>query len=168
MLLGTDCLVPLTSIWQSFMAIAYAKIPTKQDISALIGKMCHNSWWPAISTQNLTEPRTGVLQKDWCLAIYTSAESVCQVDISCRAFWQSPSCRVSYVATYAIATFAGKNIWLASAISLWAVLTAFSRALMGRHYLGDVTIGVALGFLTTAIGSKVGPFAPVQAHKQAM
>lgn len=34
-------------------------------------------------------------------------------------------------------------------------MTALSRALMGRHYLGDVVAGLLVGFVTTAIVTKV-------------
>jgi membrane-associated phospholipid phosphatase len=35
------------------------------------------------------------------------------------------------------------------------MVTALSRALMGRHYLGDVAAGLIVGFVTTAIITKV-------------
>ena len=36
------------------------------------------------------------------------------------------------------------------------MVTALSRALMGRHYLGDVMAGLLVGVATTAIVTKVG------------
>lgn len=44
---------------------------------------------------------------------------------------------------------------LAAALAVWAAVTALSRCLMGRHYLGDVVAGVATGVATAATMSKV-------------
>jgi membrane-associated phospholipid phosphatase len=40
-------------------------------------------------------------------------------------------------------------------LSFWGASTAFSRALLGRHYVGDVLAGIAIGPLITAIITKV-------------
>ncbi len=39
--------------------------------------------------------------------------------------------------------------------AVWAMVTALSRAAMGRHYVGDICAGMPLGILTTAITTKV-------------
>ena len=38
---------------------------------------------------------------------------------------------------------------------MWAVMTALSRAAMGRHYVGDIFAGMPLGLITVAIVTKV-------------
>jgi len=40
---------------------------------------------------------------------------------------------------------------LAAALSLWGLLVALSRVLMGVHYLSDVVAGVALGLLIAGV-----------------
>lgn len=42
-----------------------------------------------------------------------------------------------------------------AAIAVWAAVTALSRCLMGRHYLGDVVAGILTGVGTAAAVSKV-------------
>lgn len=64
-------------------------------------------------------------------------------------------CRVSYIAAYALVCTAHYSVLLSLLAVGWAVVTAFSRATMGRHYLGDVVCGVLLGLVTTAIVTKV-------------
>lgn len=39
--------------------------------------------------------------------------------------------------------------------AVWGITTAASRAAMGRHYIGDVLVGMPLGLLTVAIVTKV-------------
>ena len=39
--------------------------------------------------------------------------------------------------------------------TVWAVVTALSRAAMGRHYVGDICAGMPLGILTVAFTTKV-------------
>lgn len=39
--------------------------------------------------------------------------------------------------------------------TVWGVVTALSRAAMGRHYVGDICAGMPLGILTVAIITKV-------------
>ena len=39
--------------------------------------------------------------------------------------------------------------------AVWGVVTAASRAAMGRHYIGDVCAGMPLGILTVAVVTKV-------------
>ena len=79
----------------------------------------------------------------------------------------APLCRVSYVCIFAILAFAGASPALCAALSCWALLTAVSRALMGRHYLGDVIFGLALGFLTTGLTCKVSLIAQFEAWSEA-
>lgn len=62
---------------------------------------------------------------------------------------------MSYVCIFALLAFAGGSLPLSILLSFWAVSTAVSRALMGRHYLGDVCVGLLLGFVTMALVSKV-------------
>ena len=39
--------------------------------------------------------------------------------------------------------------------TVWGMVTALSRAAMGRHYVGDICVGMPLGILTVAITTKV-------------
>ena len=39
--------------------------------------------------------------------------------------------------------------------TVWGVVTALSRAAMGRHYVGDICAGMPLGILTVAFTTKV-------------
>ena len=41
------------------------------------------------------------------------------------------------------------------AAAAWAVVVAFSRCMMGRHYLSDVLAGLLLGVATLAILTQV-------------
>ena len=43
----------------------------------------------------------------------------------------------------------------------WAIVVALSRAVMGRHYLGDVTAGLLLGIVSTAVITKVSTAQPI-------
>ncbi len=63
--------------------------------------------------------------------------------------------RVSYVAAYTMVCLAQHSLLLNLLVCGWAVITALSRALMGRHYIGDVVVGLLLGILTTAVVTKV-------------
>lgn len=42
-----------------------------------------------------------------------------------------------------------------AATGMWAVIVAFSRCVMGRHYLSDVVAGLLLGVLTIAFVTQV-------------
>ena len=64
-------------------------------------------------------------------------------------------CRVSYVAAYTMICLAQHSLLLSTLVCGWAVVTALSRALMGRHYLGDVVTGLLLGVVTTAVVTQV-------------
>ena len=48
------------------------------------------------------------------------------------------------------------GVFLAAAAG-WAVTVAFSRCVMGRHYLSDVIAGLLLGVLTVALVTQVRP-----------
>ena len=63
--------------------------------------------------------------------------------------------RVSYVAAFAMVCLAQCSLLLGLVICGWAVITALSRALMGRHYIGDVVVGLLLGMITTAVVTQV-------------
>lgn len=45
--------------------------------------------------------------------------------------------------------------WLHCAIIMWALITALSRAAMGRHYAGDVLAGIFVGFVNVLLLTKV-------------
>lgn len=49
----------------------------------------------------------------------------------------------------------GNHTVLCLAVVLWSLMTASSRAMMGRHYVGDVLAGVFLGVMTTAVITQV-------------
>ena len=65
------------------------------------------------------------------------------------------ACRVGYIAAFGLLCIIERNVLLSLLLSSWALATALSRALMGRHYVGDVLIGLCTGLLTTAIVTKV-------------
>lgn len=46
-------------------------------------------------------------------------------------------------------------MWMCLLAAVWGITTAASRAAMGRHYIGDVLVGMPLGLLTVAIVTKV-------------
>ena len=43
------------------------------------------------------------------------------------------------------------------ATTAWGIIVALSRALLGRHYLGDVFAGALVGILNAALISQVRP-----------
>jgi len=57
--------------------------------------------------------------------------------------------RSVFVALFALlaARRAVHGTWAAAPICVWATATAFSRVIMGRHYLLDVAVGAAVGTL---------------------
>ncbi len=56
------------------------------------------------------------------------------------------------------------GVFLAAAAG-WAVTVAFSRCVMGRHYLSDVIAGLLLGVLTVALVTQVRPSKRAIRHK---
>lgn len=46
------------------------------------------------------------------------------------------------------------GVYLAAA-GMWAVTVAFSRCVMGRHYLSDIVAGLLVGVLTVAFVTQV-------------
>lgn len=67
-------------------------------------------------------------------------------------------CRASFVAAFALACLPQLDVRLRLAVLLWALVTALSRAAMGRHYLGDVLAGLAVGVLNLTILTLVRPY----------
>ena len=66
-------------------------------------------------------------------------------------------CRVVSLAIFALMWLHERHAKLAVAVCVWAAVTALSRCLMGRHYLGDVVAGAMTGLATAATLSKVLP-----------
>jgi hypothetical protein len=64
------------------------------------------------------------------------------------------ACRAMFVASFACIALAEFPVAVVL-LSFWGASTAFSRALLGRHYVGDVLAGIAIGPLITAIITKV-------------
>ena len=60
-----------------------------------------------------------------------------------------------FLALYALLWLPGSQLPWALLIVAWALVTALSRCLMGRHFLGDVLAGLLVGVLTTAVVTKV-------------
>lgn len=74
--------------------------------------------------------------------------------------WRFPSsqrlsCRVSFLAAFAAVWLAPRSWLLCFLVATWALATALSRALMGRHYLSDVMAGLALGLMTATLTTRV-------------
>ena len=65
------------------------------------------------------------------------------------------------MAAFASVIAAANGSWMGYALSLWGVVVALSRALLGRHYLGDVCAGAVIGLLNTALITKVCPIIQV-------
>ena len=63
--------------------------------------------------------------------------------------------RAVFIAGFACVCWGWGNRPLCAAIAAWGLATAVSRALMGRHYIGDVIAGTALGLVTTALVTQV-------------
>lgn len=61
------------------------------------------------------------------------------------------------MAAFASVIAAANGSWMGLALSFWGVVVALSRALLGRHYLGDVCAGAVVGLLNTALITKVCP-----------
>jgi membrane-associated phospholipid phosphatase len=64
-------------------------------------------------------------------------------------------CRVTFLAIYVRMWLDERHMGGTAAIAVWAAVTALSRCLMGRHYLGDVVAGILTGVGTAAAVSKV-------------
>lgn len=60
-----------------------------------------------------------------------------------------------FLALFALMWLHERHAGLAVAVCIWAAVTALSRCLMGRHYLGDVLAGALTGVATAATLSKV-------------
>ena len=65
------------------------------------------------------------------------------------------SCRASFVAIFVCLYAARRSIALCCLACFWGAATAVSRAIMGRHYIGDICAGIPLGILTIAIVTQV-------------
>lgn len=68
---------------------------------------------------------------------------------------QHSNIRVGFVITFCFCCYHATNPTICAIILGWGLLTALSRAFMGRHYLGDVVAGLVLGLATTAVVTKV-------------
>lgn len=77
------------------------------------------------------------------------------VAVDRHSFPSGHSARVSFVASY-FCLLLGKShpLWV-SLGAWWALWTALSRAMMGRHYFVDVLAGIALGFFTLGVITQV-------------
>lgn len=74
--------------------------------------------------------------------------------------------RVVYMAAFASVIAAANGSWMGWALSLWGAVVALSRALLGRHYLGDVCGGAVVGLLNTALITKVRPLCAPQRRSE--
>lgn len=64
--------------------------------------------------------------------------------------------RAMFLTLYALVWLQqGSQMAWAVPIVVWGLVTAFSRCLMGRHFLGDVLAGLLVGVLTTAVVTQV-------------
>lgn len=87
-----------------------------------------------------------------------STDHVVVVAVDAYSFPSGHSSRASFVALFAAVCVGGVRPALAAAAAAWALCTALSRALMGRHYLLDVLAGLALGIVTVGVVTR-GSFA---------
>lgn len=65
-------------------------------------------------------------------------------------------CRASFIALFAAVCWHATSKPLAAVVLGWGAATAASRALLGRHFLGDVAAGCLVGAATTAVITQVG------------
>lgn len=72
------------------------------------------------------------------------------VSVDKFSFPSGHASRASFIAFFGVICLNGGNPLLAIALLVWGMLTAVSRALLGRHYLGDVVAGVVVGAGTAA------------------
>ncbi|KAK9847795.1 hypothetical protein WJX84_009050 [Apatococcus fuscideae] len=71
--------------------------------------------------------------------------------------WSFPSghaSRVAYMAGFACVIAAANGSHMGVATTVWGTVVALSRALLGRHYLGDICAGALVGILNTALITK--------------
>ncbi|BDA46452.1 probable phospholipid phosphatase 6 [Coccomyxa sp. Obi] len=76
------------------------------------------------------------------------------VAVDSFSFPSGHAARAMFLALYALLWLSGDQLPWALPIMLWGLVTAFSRCLMGRHFLGDVLAGLLVGVLTTAVITK--------------
>ena len=62
------------------------------------------------------------------------------------------SSRCMFIASMALICL--PSLFWRVAIATWSVMTAMSRVVLGRHYLGDVTVGSMLGISLAAVLSQ--------------
>jgi len=83
--------------------------------------------------------------------VYNKADDfVLVVSVDHYSFPSGHASRASLVAMFATVCLNGTNPPLAIAVLCWGALTGVSRALLGRHYVGDVIFGVLVGACITA------------------
>ncbi|EIE23953.1 acid phosphatase/Vanadium-dependent haloperoxidase [Coccomyxa subellipsoidea C-169] len=81
------------------------------------------------------------------------------VAVDSFSFPSGHAARAMFLALYALVWLQqGSQMAWAVPIIVWGLATAFSRCLMGRHFLGDVLAGLLVGVLTTAVVTQ-GTFA---------
>ncbi|CAL5228821.1 g12022 [Coccomyxa viridis] len=76
------------------------------------------------------------------------------VKVDQYSFPSGHAARVMFLAIFAFMWLHERHAGLAVGICIWAGVTALSRCLMGRHYLGDVLAGALTGVATAATLSK--------------
>ena len=64
-------------------------------------------------------------------------------------------CRVSFLMQFAVVAYGSRHPTFCALAIIWALLTGFSRAVMGRHYICDVLAGLLAGTCTTALVTQV-------------
>lgn len=78
--------------------------------------------------------------------LYNRADDfVVVVSVDKFSFPSGHASRASFIAFYCVVCLNNENPLLAIMVLSWGMLTAISRALLGRHYLGDVLAGVLVG-----------------------
>lgn len=63
--------------------------------------------------------------------------------------------RAIFIASFACVYWQWEELWLTAAALGWGLMTSASRALMGRHYVGDVLAGIGLGVFITSLVTQV-------------
>ncbi|DBA77739.1 TPA: hypothetical protein ACH3X2_008431 [Trebouxia sp. C0005] len=84
----------------------------------------------------------------------SSGDFILVVSVDRFSFPSGHASRAFYVAAFACVYFFHWSYLVCILATVWGVVTALSRAAMGRHYVGDICAGMPLGILTVAITTK--------------
>lgn len=82
--------------------------------------------------------------------VYNQDDLLTIVSVDKYSFPSGHASRASFIAFFCMACTYSSSPLLAFLILIWGFLTAFSRVVLGRHYLGDVIVGCLIGACVAA------------------